>query len=145
MRFATTLLLAICFGWASATEDGELALCQILIYTPNYSRFKLHEKANCLAHVKSYEKVTCLRNDENQVNKFYLKEVKIKITCNTNEQSTLLTKLSFKRKTIHATSIIWFLCALTFYLNFAHTSLNFRQIFFNILNATFCVLEFNLF
>ena len=64
------ICLCFWFSWpkeALATDQTELSLCELISQTPNYSKYKLHNKANCLAHVKSYDKVSCLRNDDNQV------------------------------------------------------------------------------
>ena len=55
------------FGWTNASEQEEVTFCELISHTPNYAKYKLHEKSNCLAHVKSYENVTCLRNENNQV------------------------------------------------------------------------------
>ena len=59
--------LANGFEWTCPSEEQELTLCSLISNTPNYINFKLHEKGNCLAHVKVFENVACLRNDNNQV------------------------------------------------------------------------------
>ena len=67
------LLLTIGTGKISASDQEELTFCEMISHTPNYSTFKLHNKANCLAHVKSFDKLTCLRNNDNQVRNYIFK------------------------------------------------------------------------
>ena len=74
------LVLVITYEKAAALDEEELTLCEIISQTPNYSKFKLHNKANCLAHVKSYENLTCLRNEDNQVNRNKSLRVGLKAT-----------------------------------------------------------------
>ena len=50
-----------------ASEEEEVTLCNLISYTPNYGKFNLRERANCLAQVKTFGHVTCLRNENNQV------------------------------------------------------------------------------
>ena len=72
-------VLASGFEKTSATDREELQLCEIISRTPNYSKYKLYNKANCLAHVKTFGNLSCLRNDDNQVTKNFklLKQISI--------------------------------------------------------------------
>ena len=47
-------------------EAVEMALCQLVRRTSNYIKQKLDVRGNCLAAVKSYGDLVCLR-DENQI------------------------------------------------------------------------------
>ena len=48
-------------------EAVELALCQLVKRTSNYLKQKLDVRANCLAYVKSYGDLVCLRDENNLV------------------------------------------------------------------------------
>ena len=47
--------------------EVEINLCNLLKHTPNYAIYRLEDKSNCISHVKSFGKLICLRDGNNQV------------------------------------------------------------------------------
>ena len=61
-------LIWIQLAMATAQEtEVEINLCNLLKHTPNYAIYRLEEQSNCIAHVKSYGKLICLRDGDNKV------------------------------------------------------------------------------
>ena len=63
-------MTVVCLSNSITTEDIrlELLLCEILKHTPNYMIYELNNNANCVAQVKTFGNLLCLRNTDNQVN-----------------------------------------------------------------------------
>ena len=62
-------MVAAVWGQMDVVEETnvELALCQLVRRTSNYIKRKLDVRANCLAAVKSYGDLMCLRDENNIV------------------------------------------------------------------------------
>ena len=63
------MLFTIISGFQPSNDQTiELTLCGLLKHTPFFVIYQLHDKSNCLSHVKHFGKIICLRDGENKVN-----------------------------------------------------------------------------